>query len=139
MAEITIMKIGSNLIVPIQVELHDVAAVRVQQDIMEAIEEKGARGLLIDISKLEVVDSFLGRLIGDTAAMARAMGTETVLAGLQPAVAITLMELGLNLGGVHTALDAEAGLEILNHLAGNKARGARVGENSRKTGGANER
>ena len=68
MAEITIMKIGSNLIVPIQVELHDTAALRVQQDIMEAIEEKGARGLLIDISKLEVVDSFLGRLIGDTAA-----------------------------------------------------------------------
>ena len=121
MAEVTIMKIGSNLIVPIQVELHDAAAISVQDDIMQAIEEKGAKGLLIDVSRLDVVDSFLGRLIGDTAAMARAMGTETVLVGLQPAVAITVMELGLNLGGIHTALDAEAGLEMLNRLAGDKA------------------
>ena len=133
MAEVTIMKIGPNLIIPIQVELHDVAALKVQQDIMEAIEAKGARGLLIDISRLEVVDSFLGRLIGDTAAMARAMGTETVLVGLRPAVAITLMELGLNLGGVHTALDAEAGLELLNRHAGDEIRGGKKG------GGRNER
>ena len=121
MAEITIMKIGSVLIVPIQVELHDRDAVQVQEDIIQNIEQTGARGLLIDVSKLAVVDSFLGRLIGDAAAMARVMGCQTVVVGLQPAVAITLMELGMHLEGVYTALNTETGLELLERVIGDKA------------------
>jgi len=121
MAEITIMKIGSVLIVPIQVELHNRAAEQVQEDIIENIEQTEARGLLIDVSKLQIVDSFLGRLIGDTAAMARVMGCQTVVVGLQPEVAITLMELGMHLEGVHTALNTETGLELLERVIGDKA------------------
>ena len=121
MAEVTMMKIGSVLIVPIQVELHNSAAVQVQQDIISNIEQAGVRGLLIDVSKLAVVDSFLGRLIGDTAAMARVMGCQTVVVGLQPEVAITLMELGMHLEGVYTALNTETGLELLNKVIGNRA------------------
>jgi len=120
MAEITIMKIGSNLIVPIQVELHNQVAVKVQEDIIQNIEQTGARGLLIDVSKLQIVDSFLGRLIGDTAAMASVMGCQTVVVGLQPEVAITLMELGLHLEGSYTALNTETGLELLEKLTGDK-------------------
>jgi len=122
MAEITIMKIGFTLIVPIQIELHDKLAVRVQEDIIQNIEDQGAKGLLIDVSKLHMVDSFLGRLIGDTAAMAEVMGCCTVLVGLQPEVAITLMELGVQLEGVLTALNAEMGLEILERIIGHKAK-----------------
>ncbi len=120
MAEITMMKIGPVLIVPMQVALHNHAAVQVQEDIIQNIEETGARGLLIEVSKLRIVDSFLGRLIGDTAGMAGVMGCQTVLVGLQPEVAITLMELGLHLEGVYTALNTEAGLELLEHLIGDK-------------------
>jgi len=120
MAEITMMKIGPALIVPIQVELHNRAAAQVQEDIIQNIEQTGARGLLIDVSKLAVVDSFLGRLIGDTAAMARIMGCQTVVVGLQPEVAITLMELGLHLEGVYTALNTETGLELLERVIGDK-------------------
>ena len=118
MSEITIMKIGSFIVAPIQIELHDRAAIQAQEDIITRIEEARARGLLIDVSKLEVVDSFLGRLIGDTAAMARLMGAETVIVGLQPEVAITLMELGMHLEGIHTALNVEAGMELLEKLTG---------------------
>ena len=121
MAEVTMMKIGSTLIVPIQVELHNSAAVQVQQDIISNIEQTGVRGLLIDVSKLAVVDSFLGRLIGDTAAMARVMGCQTVLVGLRPEVAITLMELGMYLESVYTALNTETGLELLERAIGDKA------------------
>ena len=121
MAEVTMMKIGSTLIVPIQVELHDRAAVQVQEDIIQNIEQTGVRGLLIDVSKLAVVDSFLGRLLGDTAAMASVMGCQSVVVGLQPEVAITLMELGLHLEGIYTALNTEAGLELLKQVSGDKA------------------
>ena len=127
MSEITMMKIGSVLIVPIQVELHDQAAVRVQEDIIQNIEQTGARGLLIDISRLQIVDSFLGRLIGDTAAMAKVMGCQTVMVGLQPEVAITLMELGLHLEGVYTALNTETGLELLGQAIGAEAGGIETG------------
>ena len=121
MAEVTMMKIGSTLIVPIQVELHNAAAVQVQQDIISNIERTGVRGLLVDVSKLVIVDSFLGRLIGDTAAMARVMGCQTVVVGLQPEVAITLMELGMYLEGIYTALNTETGLEFLERVIGDKA------------------
>ena len=121
MPEITMMKIGFVLIVPIQVELHNHAAFQVQKDILRNIEQTGTRGLLIDVSKLKIVDSFLGRLIGDTASMASVMGCQTVLVGLQPEVAITLMELGQYLKGVYTALNTETGLQLLEQLIGDKA------------------
>lgn len=121
MAEVTMMKIGNVLIVPIQVELHNRAAVQVQEDIINNIEQTGARGLLIDVSKLVVVDSFLGRLICDAAVMARVMGCQTVVVGLQPEVAITLMELGMHLEGVYTALNTDTGLELLERVIGDKA------------------
>ena len=120
MAKITMMKIGPVLIVPIQIELHDRAASQVQEDIIQNIEQTGARGLLIDVSKLQIVDSFLGRLLGDTAAMARVMGCQSVVVGIQPEVAITLMELGLRLEGVYTALNTEVGLELLEQVIGDK-------------------
>jgi len=134
MAEVTMMKIGSTLIVPIQVELHNRAAAQVQEDIIENIEQAGARGLLIDVSKLAVVDSFLGRLLGDTAAIARVMGCQSVVVGLQPAVAITLMELGLHLEGVYTALNTEMGLELLEQLIGDKAVDIEPGPNAGEEG-----
>ena len=121
MTEVTIMKIGSILIVPIQVELHNSAAAGVQQDIISNIEQTGARGLMIDVSKLQIVDSFLGRLIGDTAAMARIMGCHTAIVGLQPEVAITMMELGMYLEGIYTALDTETGLELLEKVIRDEA------------------
>ena len=121
MPEITMMKIGPVLIVPLQTELHNHAAVQVQKDILRNIEQTGAHGLLFDVSKLKIVDSFLGRLIGDTASMASVMGCQTVLVGLQPEVAITLMELGLRLEGVYTALNTETGLQLLEQLIGDKA------------------
>ena len=135
MAEVTMIKIGSVLIVPIQTELHNHAAVQVQEDIIQNIEKTGVKGLLIDVSKLHVVDSFLGRLIGDIASMARVMGCQTVVAGLQPAVAITLMELGLYLEGVHTTLNTETGLDLLGRLIGDKASGIESGHNSEEEGG----
>ena len=121
MPEITMMKIGPVLIVPLQTELHNHAAVQVQKDILRNIEQTGAHGLLFDVSKLKIVDRFLGRLIGDTASMASVMGCQTVLVGLQPEVAITLMELGLRLEGVYTALNTETGLQLLEQLIGDKA------------------
>jgi len=132
MAEISMMKIGSVLIVPIQVELHNRAAVQLQEDIMQNIEQTGARGLLIEVSKLRVVDSFLARLIGDTAAMARVMGCQTVVVGLQPEVAITLMELGLHLEGVCTALNTETGMELLEQVMGDKVGEVETGHNAGK-------
>ena len=135
MAEVTMIKIGSVLIVPIQTELHNHAAVQVQEDIIQNIEKTGVKGLLIEVSKLHVVDSFLGRLIGDIASMARVMGCQTVVAGLQPAVAITLMELGLYLEGVHTTLNTEIGLELLGRLIGDKVSGIESGHNSEEEGG----
>ena len=135
MAEVTMIKIGSVLIVPIQMELHNSVAVHVQEDIIQNIEETGVRGLLIEVSKLQVVDSFLGRLIGDIASMARVMGCQTVVAGLQPAVAITLMELGLHLEGIHATLNTETGLDLLGQLIGDKVIGIESGHNSEEEGG----
>ncbi len=133
------MKIGSVLIVPIQVELHDSAAVQLQEDIVQNIEKTGAKGLLIDVSKLQMVDSFLGRLIGDTAAMTRIMGCQTVVVGLQPGVAITLMELGLQLKGVYTALNTEIGLKLLEEVIDDKGGKVDAGDNIDEKVISNER
>ena len=117
MAErIPILKIGDFLVASIQVELYDEVARQLQQDVLEMIHRTCARGLLLDITAVMVVDSFMGRMIHDTAAMARMLGAETVVVGIQPAVAITLMELGLELPGVYTALNLEKGLALLQDL-----------------------
>src|SRR5688500_2563143 len=104
---------GDLLLVTIQVDMHDRLAVQLQDDLTDRISRTGARGVLIDISSLDVVDSFIGRMIGDIAAMSRILDAETVLTGMQPAVAITLVELGLSLPGVRTALTVEKGMRLL--------------------------
>jgi len=104
---------GEFLLVTIQVDMQDQLALRLQDDLTRAIEKKGAKGVLIDISALEMVDSFIGRMIADISAMARILSAKTVLVGMQPAVAITLVELGLSLPGVATALNVGRGMELL--------------------------
>lgn len=104
---------GEFLLVTIQVDMHDQLALRLQDDLTHAIDKKGAKGVLIDISALEMVDSFIGRMIADISGMARILDAKTVLVGMQPAVAITLVELGLSLPGVETALNVERGMQLL--------------------------
>ena len=116
MERVPILKIGNTLILTIQVELHDKMALRLQEDILQKIYETRAGGLVIDVTVLEVVDSFIGRMISDTATMAKTMGVETVLVGIQPEIAITLQEMGLELKGVHTALDLERGMRLLQNI-----------------------
>src|SRR5690348_12874892 len=101
------------LLVTIQVDMHDRLAMALQDDLTKAISETEARGVLIDISSLEVVDSFIGRMLANIAAMSRVMDAQTVVVGMQPAVAITLVELGLALPGVRTALNVEKGMDLL--------------------------
>jgi rsbT antagonist protein RsbS len=114
MDRIPILRIGGSLLlVSIQVDLQDQIAVRLQEDLADRIVETGADGVLIDISGLEVVDSFVGRMISTIAAVSRVLDAETVVVGMQPAVAITLVELGLTLTGVRTALDVDRGLAML--------------------------
>jgi rsbT antagonist protein RsbS len=114
---IPILKMGEFLLVTIQVDMHDQLALTLQDDLTERISRTGARGVLIEISSLEVVDSFIGRMIGSIAVMSRLMNAETVVVGMQPAVAITLVELGLTLPGVRTALDVERGMALLRSRA----------------------
>ncbi len=115
MDRIPILRMGEFLLVTIQVDMHDQLALRLQDDLTHAIEKKGAKGVLVDISALEMVDSFMGRLIADISGMARILEAKTVLVGMQPAVAITLVELGLSLPGVATALNVERGMQLLRH------------------------
>jgi rsbT antagonist protein RsbS len=113
MERIPVLRMGRLLLVTIQVDMHDRLALALQDDLMNQIRDTGARGVLIDISALDVVDSFIGRTIGNIAAMARVLDAETVVTGMRPAVAITLVELGLSLPGVRTALDVERGMALL--------------------------
>ncbi|MCC7347684.1 MAG: STAS domain-containing protein [Variibacter sp.] len=113
MDRIPILKMGEFLLVTIQVDMHDRLAMTLQEDLTARISATRAGGVLIDISSLEMVDSFIGRMLGDIAGMSRVLGAETVLVGMQPSVAITLVELGLSLKGVRTALNVDRGMELL--------------------------
>ncbi|HLA01070.1 MAG TPA: STAS domain-containing protein [Thermodesulfovibrionales bacterium] len=121
MSEVTILKMGENIIVPIQVELHDRAAVKLQEDILKKIEETESSGLIIDVSAVSVVDSFLGRLLGETAKMANLIGAETVLVGMKKEVVITLIQLGMVIKDLHTALNIEDGMMLLEKLKTDKS------------------
>jgi rsbT antagonist protein RsbS len=116
MDRIPILRMGEFLLVTLQVDMHDQLALRLQDDLTCAIQAKGAKGVLIDISALEMVDSFMGRMIGDLSGMARILDARTVLVGMQPAVAITLVELGMSLPGVDTALNVERGMQLLRRV-----------------------
>jgi rsbT antagonist protein RsbS len=116
MERIPILKMGEFLLVTIQVDMHDRMVLTLQDDLTERIAAARAHGVLIDISTLEIVDSFIGRMLGNIAAMARVLDAETVVVGMQPAVAITLVELGLSLQGVRTALNVEHGMDLLRTL-----------------------
>ena len=107
---------GEYLLVTIQVDMHDQLALTLQDDLTSMISKTGARGVLIDISSLEIVDSFIGRMIASIAGMARVLDAQTVVVGMQPAVAITLVELGLSLSGVRTALNVDNGMKLLRAL-----------------------
>ena len=125
MERIPILRMGEFLLVTIQVDMHDRTALVLQDDLTAKIQQCGARGVLIDISALTMVDSFIGRMIAHISEMARVLDAETVVVGMQPAVAITLVELGLSLPGVRTALDVERGMARLRAL---RAGGTDVGQ-----------
>ncbi|WNG54005.1 STAS domain-containing protein [Archangium gephyra] len=113
MERIPILRMGRVLLVTIQVDMHDQLAVTLQDDLTAKIVETSAGGVLIDISSLEVVDSFIGRILGNIATMSRVLDAQTVVVGMQPAVAITLVELGMSLPGIRTALNVEKGMALL--------------------------
>jgi rsbT antagonist protein RsbS len=113
MDKIPILKIGHFLMVAIQVDLYDRLALNLEADLVQAVSKTGARGVLIDISAVSIVDSFMGRILGNIAGMSKVLDADTVIVGMQPAVAITLVELGLPLKGVQTALNVEKGMELL--------------------------
>jgi rsbT antagonist protein RsbS len=117
MPRVPIVRIGDTLVATVQEELRDQDALDLQADLCQTLERTGARGVLLDLSVVETVDSFLGRLLSEIAAGARLLGAHTVVVGVQPAVAITLVELGLALRGVRTALDAQKGMAVLQRLA----------------------
>lgn len=120
MERIPILRMGSVLLVTIQVDMHDRLAMQLQDDLSNKIVSAGARGVLIDISALDIVDSFIGRMLANIAATSRILDAATVLVGMQPAVAITLVELGMSLQGIRTALDVERGMTLLNELAADR-------------------
>jgi rsbT antagonist protein RsbS len=115
MERIPILKVGSFLLVTIQVDMHDQLALALQDDLTARVVRDHASGVLIDISALDIVDSFIGRMLGNIAGMARILDAETVVVGMQPSVAITLVELGLSLPGIRTALNVDRGMELLRN------------------------
>lgn len=118
MERIPILKMGDFLLVTIQVDLYDQLAENLETDLINAVKKHNSRGVLIDISAVSIIDSFMGRILGNIAIMSRIMDAQTVVVGMQPAVAITLVELGLPLNGVHSALNVEKGMELLRSKIG---------------------
>ena len=118
MDRIPILRMGKFLLVTIQIDLYDRLATNLETDLVQMVNKTGARGVLIDISALSIVDSFMGRILGNIGSMSKIMDAETVVVGMQPAVAITLIELGLELKGVHTSLNVEKGMELLAEKIG---------------------
>ena len=116
MDKIPILKLEDLLLVTIQVDMHDRMAHTLQEDLTERVVQDRAKGVLIDISSLEVVDSFIGRMLGNISSATRALGAETIVVGIRPSVAITIVELGLTLEGVHTALNIDKGMALLQSL-----------------------
>lgn len=116
MARVPIIRVGDTLIATVLEDLHDRDALQLQEDIGAALERSGARGVLLDLSVVELIDSFLGRMLNDVAAGTRLLGAQTVVVGMQPQVAMTLVELGLELKGVRTALSAEKGMALLRRM-----------------------
>lgn len=116
MDKIPILRMGAFLLVTIQVDLYDRLALNLEADLVQMVNKTSAKGVLIDISAVSIVDSFMGRIIGNIASMSKILDAETVVVGMQPAVAITLIELGLPLKGVHTALDMEKGMNLLRSM-----------------------
>jgi len=116
MESIPILKMGKFLLVSIQVDMYDQLALRLQDDLTNKIVKEQAKGVLIDISALEIVDSFIGRMIGNIASMSKLLDAVTVVVGMRPAVAITMVELGISLKGVYTAINIEKGVELLKQL-----------------------
>ena len=124
MDRIPILRMGSNLLVTIQVDMQDQTALALHDDQASRIASTGAKGVLIDISALEIVDSFVGRMLAGISGIARVLDATTVVVGMQPAVAITLVELGLSLQGVRTALNVELGMQLLGRARGEHADGS---------------
>lgn len=128
MEHIPILRMGEFLLITVQVDMHDRLALQLQDDLTEKIVQHGSRGVLIDISALEVVDSFIGRMLGNIASMSRVLDAQTVVVGMRPAVAITLVELGMSLPGIRTALTVERGMEILRTEVANSRIELETGE-----------
>lgn len=116
MERIPILKMGDFLLVTVQVDLYDQLAETLESDLIQSIKKYGSKGVLIDISAVTIIDSFMGRILGNIAMMARIMDAQTVIVGMQPAVAITLVELGLTLNGVRSALNVEKGMDLLRSI-----------------------
>lgn len=126
MDRVPILRLGNCLLVTVQGDMHDQLAMTLQDDLTNKIVDTRARGVLIDISALQIVDSFMGRMLGNIAAMSRILDAQTVVVGMQPAVAITLVELGLSLPGIRTALNVDAGLALLRNVLGRTDDGSHV-------------
>ncbi|MEU5861368.1 MULTISPECIES: STAS domain-containing protein [unclassified Nonomuraea] len=118
MQRVPVLKLGDILIVSIQIDLEDQSVLALQEDLADRVVATGARGVIIDITAVEIVDSFIGRMLATIATMCRMLDAQTVVVGMRPAVAITLVELGLSLGGVRTALNLEKGVALLDHVRG---------------------
>ncbi|MBT9329567.1 STAS domain-containing protein [Paracidobacterium acidisoli] len=138
MEHIPILRMGSFLLITVQVDMHDRLALQLQDDLTERIVQHGSHGVLIDISALEVVDSFIGRMLGNIASMSRVLDAQTVVVGMRPAVAITLVELGMSLPGIRTALTVERGMEILRGDVENSMQELEAEEPERAADGSSE-
>jgi rsbT antagonist protein RsbS len=128
---IPILRLGRHLLVSIQVDLHDRLALTLQDDLTQRLAENGSRSVLLDISSLEIVDSFIGRMIGNIAAVAQVLDAHTVVVGMRPAVAITLVELGISMQGVRTAIDVDEGMRLLEETLAADAAGDAIEHPSR--------